>query len=93
MSGFTNKSNNFVNSSIVYTGCIVQTLHFMVDVAADRIQLGQKIPNKKMVSLQFVEEAIQVSKNIVFGSSDSTSVTVKGVNFLRGANKMPIKAG
>ena len=59
----------------------------MVDVAADCLQLGQNFPNKKTVSLRFAEEAIQVLKNTVFGSSDSTSVTAKGVNFLCSAKK------
>jgi hypothetical protein len=59
----------------------------MVDVATDCLQLGHNFPNKKTVSLCFVEEAIQVLKNIVFGSSNSTSVTAKGVNFLCSTNK------
>ena len=33
----------------------------MVDVAADRLQLGQIFPNKKTVSLHFAEAVIQVS--------------------------------
>ncbi len=80
-------SEDFVDSSIIYTGCVVNTLRLMVDVAADRLQLGQNFPNKKTVSLRFAEEAIQVSKNMVFGSSDSTSVTAKGVNFLCSTKK------
>ena len=32
------ESEDFVYASIVYTGCIVKTLHIMVGVVADRLQ-------------------------------------------------------
>jgi hypothetical protein len=78
------ESEDFVDASIVYPGYIVKTLHLMVSVAADCLQLWQNFPNKKTVSLRFAEEAIQVSKNIVFRSVNNTFLT--GILFATGAS-------
>ncbi len=67
--------------SIGYTGCVSNKLQLMTEVAADRVVVGQNFPIKKIVSLQFAEEAVQVSKHVVFGSSDVSKVTAKGPNF------------
>ncbi len=58
----------------------------MTKVAADRVVVGQHFPTKKIVSLQFAEEAIQASKHVVFASSDVTKLTAKGINVKCTAN-------
>jgi hypothetical protein len=67
--------------SIEYTGCVSNKLRLMTEVAADRVVAGQNFLTKKIVSLQFAEEAVQVSKHVVFGLSDVSKVTAKGPNF------------
>jgi hypothetical protein len=59
----------------------------MTKVAADRVLVGQNFPTKKIVSLQYAKEAIQVSKHVLFGSSDATKLTAKGIKFECTANK------
>jgi hypothetical protein len=59
----------------------------MTKVAVDCVVVGQNFPTKKIVSLQFAEEAIRVSKHVVFASSDTTKLTAKSINFECTANK------
>ena len=51
-------SADFLDSSTIYMGCIVNSQRLMVDITVDHLQLGQNFPNKKTVSLGFAEEAI-----------------------------------
>jgi hypothetical protein len=73
--------------SIEYTGCVSNKLQLMTEVAVDRVVVGQNFPTKKIVSLQFAEEAIQASKHVVFGLSDVSKITAKGPNFECTAHK------
>ncbi len=81
------ESEDYYDVYIKYTGCVLNKLQLMTEVAADHVLVGQNFPTKKIVSLQFAEEAIQVSKHVVFGSSDATKLTAKGNKFECTANK------
>ena len=53
----------------------------MTEVAAARIKVGQNFPTKRIMSMRFAEEAIQVSKYIVFCSSDTGRLSAVGDKF------------
>ncbi len=81
------ESEDYYDESIEYTGCVLNKLQLMTKAAADCVVVGQNFPTKKIVSLQFAEEAIWASKHVVFASSDATKLTAKGINFKCTANK------
>ncbi len=81
------ETEDYYDKSIEYTGCVSNKLRLMTKAAADRVVVGQNFPTKKIVSLQFAEEAIWASKHVVFASSDATKLTAKGINFKCTANK------
>ena len=55
----------------------------MTEVAERHIQVGENFPTKRIMSLRFVEEAIQVSKYIVivFCNSDTLLLSAVGDKF------------
>ena len=53
----------------------------MTEVAAAQIKVGEKFPTKKIMSLRFTEQAIQVSKYIVFCNSDTGRLSAVGDKF------------
>jgi hypothetical protein len=81
------ESEDYYDVSIKYTGCVLNKLQLMTKVAAGRVLVGPNFPTKKIVCLRFAEEAIQASKHVVFGSSDATKLTAKGIKFECTANK------
>ena len=54
----------------------------MKDVTAACTKLDDNFSSKHIASLHFAEEAIQVSKNVVFEKSDANRLTVVGISFL-----------
>ena len=50
-------------------------------MAEKHIQVGENFPTKKIMSLWFAEEAIQVSKYIVFCNSDRGCLSAVGDKF------------
>ena len=53
----------------------------MTEVAERHIQVGENFPTKRIMSLRFSEEAIQVSKCIVFNNSDTGRMSAVGDKF------------
>ena len=75
------QSEDYYGHSITYSGCVSDKLQLMTEVAAAHIKVGQNFPTKRIMSMRFAEVAIQVSKYIVFCSSDTGRLSVVGDKF------------
>ena len=71
-----------VNPDIVFTGVTDPRFRTMAEVSGARLREGDTFPNKVLLSMRIVEEAIQVNATKVRANrSDHTQYQVSGVNF------------
>ena len=77
------QSKENVNPDILYTGVTDPHFRTMAEVSGARLREGDTFPNKVLMSMRIVEEAIQVNAMKVSAiRSDHTQYQVSGVNFL-----------
>ncbi len=76
------ETEGLVDADVIYHGNQSTKLRMMKDVSAMHTKLGDNFSSNHIASLRFAEEAIQVSKNVVFEKSDANRLSVVGIGFL-----------
>ena len=74
------KAATAFDAAIVYTGDQSPLLRMLDVVKNNPTHVGHSFPTRKLVQLRIVEEALQLSKHVIFKTSDSKVTEAIGIN-------------
>ena len=75
------------DDNITYSGVTDPRLRTMAEVSGARLRVNDSFPNRDVLAIRIVEEAIQSNTSITVTRSDSVQYRAVGINFFAQANK------